>query len=196
MGLFSSVKDAVGMGDGDSGSSDDVAEEWIDEVESEVEESEDTIGETVEDEQEEEVEEWESAYKFAEEFLEVRGFASMVDFTNKCMAYKIDNSALYRDRISNGVDTMNRITTMQEQMRQIGGERKEDSSFEDKAKKLESANKVIDEAQKLSGQEDAMVNEIIGLGHEFADAIANNPNVMSGGGQVDSNVSVRDDEEL
>lgn len=189
MGLFSKAKSAIGMGGDEKAESEEMAEEWIDEVDSEVDESDEMLDDEPEMDTEPVEEEWDSAYKFAEEFLEVRGFASMVDFTNKCMAHKINQSPLYRDRISNGVDTMNRITTMQEQMAQIGGDQSKETSYSDKAQKLENANRVIDQAQKLSGQEDAMINELIGLGHEFADAVANNQMNMGGGQNVNSDVN-------
>lgn len=195
MGLLDSAKEAVGLGGG-SDNADDIAESFAEEIESEVTESEGELGDDIVEDVEEEEEEWDSAYKFAEEFLEVRGFASMMDFTNKCMAYKVNQSPIYRDRISNGVETMDRITHMRDQMKEISGEKSEGTSYEEKAKKLKGANDVIDQAQKLSGQEDAMVNEIIGLGHQFADAIANNPNVGAGGANVNSNVESRENEEL
>jgi hypothetical protein len=189
MGLWESTKDFLSGGGGDSSESDEMAEEWIDEVDSEVDESDEMLGDEAEVDTEPAEEEWDSAYRFAEDFLEMRGFASMVDFTNKCMAHKIDQSPMYRDRISNGVDTMNRITAMQEQMAQIGQGNKKETSYSDKAQKLEDANRVIDQAQKLSGEEDAMVNELIGLGHEFADAIANGQMGGNRGGDVNSNVN-------
>ena len=194
MGLLDSAKEAIGLGSGDKSESDEIAEEWIDEVDSEVEESDEMLEEPEEVSHEPAEEEWDSAYKFAEEFLEMRGFASMVDFTNKCMAYKINQSPMYRDRISNGVNTMNQITSMQEQMAQISGQSREDSSYEEKARKLESANKVIDEAQKLSGQEDAMVNELIGVGHELAESIASRTVNGRGGGNVNSSVNKSNEE--
>lgn len=193
MGLLGKAKEAVGLGSGGKSEADEVAEDWIEDVDSEVSETDEMLGDEDNFEEEPQEEEWDSAYKFAEEFLEIRGFASMTDFTNKCMAYKINQSPLYRDRISNGVDTMNRITTMQEQMQQIGGGDKKEASYAQKAEKLQHANEVIDQAQKLSGEEDAMVNELIGLGHELADSIADG--AMSGGrGQnVDSSVNQRDE---
>lgn len=193
MGLLGKAKNAIGMGDGTSSESDEMAEEWIDEVDSEVDESDDLLGEEPEVEPEPQEEEWDSAYKFAEEFLEIYGFASMVDFTNKCMAYKINQSPLYRDRISNGVDTMNRITTMQEQMQQISGGSGQSESYEEKARKLANANEVIDQAQKLSGQEDAMVNEAMNLGHELVDALAQGKVSPGNMGDVDSSVNSRNE---
>lgn len=193
MGFMDTVRNAIGGGGEEKSESDEVAEEWIDDVDSEVEESDESLGEEGDVETEPVEEEWESAYKFAEEFLELRGFASMMDFTNKCMAYKINQSPMYRDRISNGVDTMNRITTMQEQMAQIGGGNQEKESYAQKAQKLENANQVIDQADKLAGKEDAMVNELIGLGHEMADAIASGAANVQNAQNVDSNVNTSDE---
>lgn len=193
MGIWSKTKEAVGIGGGDKSESDEVAEDWIDEVDSEVDESDEMLEDEAGVETEQVEEEWDSAYKFAEEFLEMRGFASMSDFTNKCMAMKINQSPLYRDRISNGVDTMNRITTMQEQMRQIGGGNQKQASYQEQAEKLKGANEVINQADKLSGKEDAMVNEAMSLGHELVDAIAQGKVGRGGGSNVDSSVSQTDE---
>jgi len=194
MGLMSSVKSAMGIGGGDKSESDEMAEDWIDEVDSEVTESDEMLDEEDGMETEPAEEEWDSAYKFAEEFLEMRGFASMMDFTNKCMAFKINHSPMYRDRISNGVDTMNRITTMQEQMAQIGGGGQKEESYQQKAEKLKHANQVIDQADKLSGKEDAMVNEIMGIGRDLADAMVSQDGPIAGRGNVDSTVNEFEEE--
>lgn len=193
MSLLDKAKNLV-SGSEEKAESDEMAEDWIEEVDSEVDENEGEIDHEIEEEQSvQEEEEWDSAYQFAEEFLEVRGFASMVDFTNKCMAYKINQSPMYRDRITNGVDTMNRITTMKEQMQQISGGQQKESSYDEKAEKLKHANEVIDQAQKLSGEEDAMVNELIGVGHELANSIAQNGINIGAGRDVDSTVTERDE---
>jgi len=194
MGMMDSIKSVFGGGDKNKSESDEMAEDWIDEVDSEVQESDEALEEETEVETEPAEEEWDSAYQFAEEFLELRGFASMMDFTNKCMAYKINQSPMYRDRISNGVDTMNRITTMQEQMAQIGGGDKSEPSYQEQAEKLKAANELIDQADKLSGKEDAMVNEIMSIGRDLADvAVQSNANRGSGG-SVDSSVNQFDEE--
>ena len=193
MGIFSKTKEALGMGDSGKSESDEMAEDWIDEVDSEVDESDEALGEETQVETEQVEEEWDSAYQFADEFLEMRGFASMTDFTNKCMAMKINQSPLYRDRISNGVDTMNRITTMQEQMAQIGGGGQKEASYAEQAEKLKGANEVINQADKLSGKEDAMVNEAMSLGHELVDAIAQGKVGGNRGSNVDSSVSQADE---
>lgn len=193
MGLMDSIKGALSGGSEDKSESDELAEDWVDDVDAEVQESDEMMGEEEGVETEPVEEEWESAYKFAEEFLELRGFASMVDFTNKCMAYKINQSPMYRDRISNGVDTMNRITTMQEQMAQIGQGQQQDETYAQKAEKLKSANEVIDQADKLSGKEDAMVSEAMNLGHELVDAFAQRKTGGTGSSNVDSSVDSRDE---
>lgn len=190
MGLINDVKDTLGMG---SSGADGIEEDWVEEIESEVEESDEDMDAQMEEEQEPEVKEWDSAYKFAEEYLEVRGFSSMVDFTNKCMAYKINQSPMYRDKIANGVDTMNRITSMHDQLSSIQGGGGEGKNMSEKAKELKAANEVIDEAQKLSGQEDAMVRDVIGLGEDLVNVMADQGRMMEGGG-VNSNVNQRNEE--
>lgn len=194
MGLFDKAKSAVGMGGGDKSEADEMAEDWIDEVDSEVEQADGDMEPEPEPEPEPEMREWDSAYKFAEEYLEMRGFASMVDFTNKCMAYKINQSPMYRDKIANGVDTMNRITSMHDQLASIQGGDSGNKNMAQKAEELKAANEVIDQAQKLSGEEDAMVRDMIGLGEDLVGVLAENGGVPTPSGDVNANVTQRNEE--
>jgi len=85
MGLLDSVKDAVAGGsDGDEELEEQFAQELEDEKADVVEEEPDPV-ETTEQVQQE----WDTAYQFAEEMLEVDGFANMMDFTEKYMFYKV-----------------------------------------------------------------------------------------------------------
>lgn len=188
MGLFDKAKEKVGLGGDDKSEADEIADDWVDEVDSEVSESDGEMEPNIEEEQEPEMREWDSAYKFAEEYLETRGFASMVDFTNKCMAYKINQSPQYRDRIANGVDTMNRVSSMQESLRSVKGDDGGSKNMAEKAEELKAANEVIDQAQKLSGEEDAMVRDMIGLGEDVLQAMTEGQTGGTTGGNVRSSV--------
>lgn len=195
MGLTDSIKGALGMnGDGEDEESTE-SEEWMDEVDSEVETVEGGMGdEEYEMETEPAEQEWDSAYRFAEEYLEMRGFSSMVDFTTKCMAYKINHSPMFRDRISHGVQTMNQISSMQQQIRQMRGEDNQGTDYEAMADKLEGANRVIDQTQKLAGEEEAMVNDIMALGHELVGTLGEQRQQRIDQQQIDSDVSSVDGE--
>lgn len=194
MGLGSKIKGVLGGGGESSSEADDMAEEWIDEVDSEVEEADEDMVPEGEMDTEPEVREWDTAYQFAAEFLEVRGFASMADFGNKCMAYRINQSPKYRDRIANGVDTMNRVSSMKQQLEQVSGGSQQQKGMKEKAEELKAANDVIDQAQKLSGEEDAMVRDMIGLGEDLVNTLAQNGGVPSGNADVNANVNQRNEE--
>lgn len=194
MGLTDKVKGMLGGGSGGDSEADEIAEEWVDDVDSEVSEEDGEMEMEQDVDTEPEAREWDSAYKFAEEYLEMRGFASMVDFTNKCMAYKINQSPMYRDKIANGVDTMNQITSMHEQLASIQGGNSDSKSMAEKANELEAANEVIDQAQKLSGQEDAMVRDMMALGEDLVSTFAENGLPRGGGREVDSSVNQRQEE--
>lgn len=194
MGFLDKAKSAVGIGEGEKSEADEIAEDWVDDVEAEVEQSDEEMESDFEEEEEQEMREWDSAYRFAEEYLEVRGFASMTDFTNKCMAYKINQSPMYRDKIANGVDTMNRISSMHDQLSSIQGGGGEGKNMKQKAEELKAANEVIDEAQKLSGEEDAMVRDVIGLGEDLVNVLAENRGEVPNTGNVNANVSRREEE--
>jgi len=195
MGLGDRFKNLMGMNGEEDDESIEGGEEWMDEVDSEVE----TVEGGMEDgEYEMEAEpaerEWDSAYRFAEEYLEMRGFSSMVDFTTKCMAYKINHSPMFRDRISHGVQTMNQISSMQQQIRQMRGEDNQGTDYEEMAKKLEGANRVIDQTQKLAGEEEAMVNDIMAMGHELIGTLGEQRQQRINQQNIDSDVSSVDGE--
>lgn len=194
MGFGDRVKSALGMGGEEKSESEKIAEDAFSDVASEVEEAEGDMEPEGDEGMESGMREWDSAYRFAEEYLEQRGFTSMVDFTNKCMAYKINQSPMYRDKIGNGVDTMNSIASMQEQLKSINGGNDGSKSMKQKAEELEAANDVIDQAQKLSGQEDEMVRDIIGLGEDLAQGLLENSRARAKSGDVDSNVRSTNEE--
>lgn len=196
MGLTSKIKSAVGMSDDGDSDGDVPEEDWMDDVDTEINEGEGSMESDAEMEMDPEPEEqeWDSAYQFADEYIEVRGFASMVDFTNKCMAHKINQSPKFRDRLQNGVQTMERIGHMQQQMQKIQGGGQESRSYKERADELKAANEVIDEAERLNGKEDAMVNEALSLGHELVESIANGDVSRAVQGSVQSNVQTKDEE--
>lgn len=187
MGLLDNVKEAV---TGDSGDSEPLEEQFTEEIE-----EEDPIEEQVEEDpvaqNTQEVESWDSAYQFSEEMLEVDGFASMMDFTEKYMFYKVQRSPLFRDRINEGVQTLEAVTTAQQQMQEIQGGSQD---LEEMADQLESASKAIDAADKISGKEDQMVSDALNLGRDLVkiggEQIVNN----GSGGGVDSSVTETDRE--
>lgn len=193
MGLFDKAKNAVGMGSGSSSETEEIEEQWSEEVDAEME-HQDEMMEMEEDGWEEETQEWDSAYRFCEDFLEARGFADMMDFINSCMAYKINQSPKYRDRLENGVQTMNRVTTVTEQLRTIRGEDQGGLDLQDRAEELRAANEVINEADKLSGKEEEMVGEAMAIGRDLVDALAQNASSPNSGGDVQASMNHREEE--
>lgn len=195
MSLLDKTKKALGMGGSDDDNSTEGGSEWMKEVDSEVEtvdagmEEEDYEVETEPAERE-----WDSAYRFAEEYLEMRGFSSMTDFATKCMAYKVNNSPMFRDRISHGVQTMNQISSMQQQIRQMKGETQKGTDYAKMAEKLKGANEVIDQTQKLAGEEEAMVNDIMAMGHELIGTLGEQRQQRINQQNIDSEVSSVDGE--
>ena len=190
MGFF---KNLLGGGESES---EQISADFEDEIESQVEEVDDDMGDPDDwdEDPEPEVKEWDSAYRFVEEYLEVRGFADNKDFIVKAMFYQINNSPMYRDRIQSGVETMNMVSQATQQIEQIRGGN-DDNSLQEQAEKIQHANQVIDGVQKLSGEEEQMVNDIIGLGYHAVEQIGSS--AMGGGGNmggVDSSVNVEDGE--
>lgn len=193
MGILGKAKEAITGGG--SSDADEIAEEWSDTVDSQVEDNSDEMMEVDEDEwEEEETQEWSSAYKFSEDYLEARGFADMQDFINSCMAYKINQSPKYRDRLEHGVQTMNRVTTVTEQLKSLRGGDDRDMNLQDRADELKAANDVIDQVDKLNGKEDEIVNEALSIGRDIADGVISGRTGGGGGTNVESSVEHRDEE--
>lgn len=186
MGLIDTVKNALGGGE-DEGGSDDIAEEFQEEIE-----QEESIEQEIEEEptEEEGAGPWENAYRFAEDMLEKDGHADMMEFTKKVMFHEIETSPLYRDRIEQGVQTINQITSAKESIESLkGGGEKPD--YGQKAEELRQVNRLMDEVDKLEGKEDEIVREALNVGKDLATGLARN--VGSSGGNVESSVERRDE---
>lgn len=170
MGIIDKVKDATGIG---KSKSEKLAEQegWGEDV---IEEDE-GVTEDIDFEEDEEEEEndldktWDSEYDFVADHVTKAGFTDMVDFIDHAMFHEINKSPLYRDRIEHGVNTMNRISNVKEQMDQVQGGGSMD--IEDKVNKVRSANQLIDEVSKLEGEDEQFMREVVGLGKEYADIL-------------------------
>lgn len=186
------AKDAVVGSDGSA--ADDLVEDFEPEEDDE-EIFEDEGEEEFADEEiaePEDVTEWEDAYEFAMEHLE-EFFTSGAELAPKIMAYDIERSDLFRDRIQSGVSTIDAITDAKESLQSLKGESK-DEDWKEKAEKLDAANQVIDSVDKLSGKEDEVVNEVLGVAKQGIEAYAKN-NVGGGGGSdVDTSMTETDEE--
>lgn len=118
----------------------------------------------------------------------------MKDFINKAMFYQINNSPEYRDRIQSGVETMNMVSQATAQIDEMRGGNKEET-FEEKANKIQNANKVIDGVQKLSGKEEEMANEILSLGYKAVEEIGGSvARGRADTSDIDSDVNVNEGE--
>lgn len=174
MGLIDSVKDAVGMGD-DSSSSDDIASGF-----EEGEQLEESIEDTVDREEEEEQSRtWENAYRFAEDMLEQDGHADMMEFTKKAMFHEIETSPRYRNRIEQGVETIEKIGNAREQLRKISGE-DNTKDYRERAEELSEVNELMDEIDSLQGRDDQIVREALNVGRDLADGMLKNATEATG----------------
>lgn len=193
MGIFDKAKSAVGIGNGDGSDAETIEEQWAEEVETDMS-HEDEMMEPEEDDWDDETQEWDSAYRFCEDFLEARGFADMMDFINSCMAYKIDQSPKYRDRLKHGVRTMNQVSAATEELRAIKGEDNNGLNLSERAEELKAANEVINQADKLDGKEEEMVSEAMSIARDLADGLAQNVASGGGGGNVQSSMNHHEEE--
>lgn len=161
----------------------------------EFEDFEEGGGDPIEEETSQEVvEEWETCYAFCEDVLEEMGFSDVREFIDKAMIYRIDQSPLYRDRIESGVQTMDSITSSMERihgMREdVGGEGTE-TDYEEMADQVRGANQLMDQMDRLGGKEEQIVDEMIGVAHDFVDAWKQN---SGEGGSVRTGVEVSEED--
>ena len=191
MGLINSIKNAV-SGGGDDEDVDEIIDEVNDEIEQEEEGDAELMDELeVEDvEEDEEEEEWETAYAFATEMLEYRGFSSGKDFASKVMFDETSKSPMYRDRIESGTRTMSQIAQAKNTLREVKGGG-EGPNLGEMAEKVENANRVIKSLESLEGKEEQMYQEIIGIAQQGVSALAEK-NAMQG--TVQSNMEEVDEE--
>jgi hypothetical protein len=141
--------------------------------------------------EESEVYEWENPYRFAEEMLEPDGFADMSDFVTKVMFFECQRSPRYRDRIQHGAETIATVSKSVESIRAVkGGGDKTD--YEEVADKLQNMDRAIRSAESLSGKEDMIIQEGMGIANDLVQAFGQRR--AGGGASVDSSVTERDGE--
>ena len=192
MGLLSKTKEMFGGGGEEEPDDDMDIDDMFDEGESideggEEEQSEaDEIVEEAEEEADEQME-WESAYDFAEWWLEDEGFADLQDFGEKAMMMKLEQSPMYRDRIETGVNTLATINEAKQHLQQLKGQDGKASDYGEMADKLEDADRVIQSVRSLSGEDEMVVQQGMGLAKSAIEAIGGR--VSAGGGNVESSMT-------
>ena len=189
MGLISKTKEIFSGEEQEEDEDIDVDDMFAEEGEvgegSSGEGGDDLIGEEEpEEEEEDEVMEWESAYDFAEWWLEEEGFASLHEFGEKAMMMRLQNSPMYRDRIETGLNTLQTINEAKQHMEQIKGEDNSDRDYSQMADKIEDANRLIEGTRSLSGEDEMIVQQGMGLARSAIEAIGGT--VEKTTGNVDS----------
>lgn len=182
MGIMDSLKSLTGGG-GDS--SEDIADDFEDEFEE---------GDEWDDEFEEgggEVLEWETGYQFAEDMLQEEGFSGMKEFIDHAMMMKIKQSPMYRNRIESGLNAMNMITGSFKDVSELQGQFGSDRSYQEFADDIQAANNIINELDKMAGEEERMVNEIVGTAQMLAQGLIDQ---SKKGKSSPSSVEVTDEE--
>lgn len=180
MSLLDSVKDTVGIGDSGGESEVDVGD--IDDVipgDSEGPPSDDGVSSEVEEDEEDEVMEWDSAYDFAEWWLEDEGFADLTEFGEKAMMERMEGSPMFRDRIESGLSTLNSINEAKTTLDDIAGSDTQERDIEDMAERLKAANEVIDATKSLNGEDEMMMRQGMELARDAVEAIGGSVNVGS-----------------
>lgn len=188
MGLRSKVKGFFGSGDGGA---DDIAEEegWGDDVEEfGDEDDEEGLGDDAGDFGETD-QEWDSAYDFVDDHVTQAGFTDMVDFIEHCMYEEIDRSPMFRDRVQSGVRTVNQVGDLSDSLESMRGGNEMD--LENRAEQVKAANDLIDQMDKLEGEEDQIVREAMGIARQYADVFEER---LANRQQQGSDASVRSEE--
>lgn len=176
MGLRESLGGLFGSGGDDT---EDIADEFEDEFE-EGDEWDDEFGE-------DDVEplEWDTGYQFAEDMLQEEGFSGMKEFIDRAMMLRIKQSPMYRNRIESGLNAMNKITGSFKEVSELQGQFGSDRGYQEFAEDIQAANNIINELDKMAGEEERWANEIIGTAQMLAKGL-----VESSGGSRDAPSSV------
>lgn len=182
MGIIDGIKDAFGVGDASSS-----ADEFEDEFE--IEEGMEEFDDELEGEPEEELGPWDSAYRFSEEMLEEDGFVDMQEFTRKAMFFRVSKHPRFRDRFQSGIDAMDRLSSSVEGLQSLRGG-SSDKNYGEMADKIQNANKLINEVNRMSGQEEAMVSEFVGLARDAVDAMGSR---RAGGQGIDTSMEISEE---
>lgn len=165
MGLISKAKSYVTGGGSES---DDLGKEFEDEI-NEASDIEVDPDPQPEPEPEPAEEEWDTCWQFCGDMLEPEGFASMMDFTRKAMFYEIQSSPMYRNRLENGMKTIQNVKEAKKALDEISGA---DGSMdpESQAERIRGINKLNEELDRLEGKEEQMIDDAMQLGYEALDA--------------------------
>jgi hypothetical protein len=105
------------------------------------------------------------------------------------MYEEIERSPMYRDRIQNGLQTVNQVGDLKETLSRVRGD--SSMNLDEKAEQVESANKLIDQIGSLQGEDEQMVREITGLARRYAN-IAEKRIEQGDMGGVDAEVNTED----
>lgn len=165
MGLINDLKNKV---TGGGSSSDDLGKEFEDEIggPSDVDVDPEPAPEP-EPEQAEET--WDTCWQFCGDMLEPEGFASMMDFTRKAMFHEIQKSPMYRNRLQNGMQTIENVKQAKQALDEIKGGNGS-LNPEEQAERIRAINKLNDELDRLEGKEEQMIDDAMQLGYEALDA--------------------------
>jgi len=185
MGLLSKIKDTV-----TGGGEQEIEEEW-EGADEEWEDGEDEWEDDDEWEDEEtEVETWDTYYQFADDALQMRGFAGCNEFVKKAMIFKINRDPANRDRIKTGRQTMQMVGDTMEIIEGISDDGEDD--WETKAEKLENAARVKSAIEDFQNKEEQMVRDIMGVARDAIDTYADRAPQQVG--DVDTSTKRRDEE--
>lgn len=185
MGFIDKAKGVFGSSSGEEGL-DDTAGEFAEEFE-----EDEFGGDEFEDgfEEEEPEMEWDNPYQFAGDMLEPDGFANMSDFIVKAMYYECSNSPLYRDRLKQGAQTIDMVSSSVQSIKSLqGGDG--GSDYGEMAEKLEDMDRAVQAAESLSGKEDQIIQDGMNIAREAVQAIGNASNRRNA--EVESAVTERD----
>lgn len=195
MGLMDSINPFSSSEDDDSDEllMDDDFSDGVDEmIENPGESIDDDLGEPEPEPETDDVpEEWDSAYDFAGWWLEDEGFADMTDFGEKAIMWKLQRSPMFRDRIKTGLDTLSSVRQAKENLEQIRGNETSATDYGELADKVEDADRLISGVRSLSGEDEMVVQQGLGLAREAIQAIGNRSVQQTG--SVNTETEVVDD---
>lgn len=161
----------------------DFEEDWEDE-------------ELVEDEEEEVEEEpepeWDTVYRMLDDVVKERGFSGLNECIEKCMAMRVRESGLFRDRIQSGLDTIEAISEAEEKLSAGEG----GNEIQQAANMLEDANELVEATEEFTNSEEMVAQQAMSVVNKGIETYkeVNKGGGSSGGSPVSVSTNEHDEE--
>lgn len=189
MPMLERAKSALGLGEGEE--DDELEEAGFEDFEEDWEDEE--LEEETEPEPEPEPEpEWDTIYRMLDDVVKERGFSGMNECVEKCMAMRVRESGLFRDRIQSGLDTIDAISEAEKKLSAGEG----GNEIQQAANMLDDANELVEATEEFTNSEEMVAQQAMSVVNKGIETYkeVNRGSAGSGGGAIDVSTTEHDEE--